>query len=86
VERSGDTVAHPHERSAERQIQATRAHKHVDTEPDEHRRREFMHAMRADLRALDHKAAPMHDARSNNMNASAFSCGVSCRSPVQLVG
>jgi len=32
---------------------ATRAHKDVDTEQDEHKRREFMHAMLADLRALD---------------------------------
>ena len=31
----------------------TRAHKDVDTEQDEHKRREFMHAMLADLRALD---------------------------------
>jgi CBS domain-containing protein len=32
---------------------ATRAHKDVDTEHDEHKRRGFMHAMLADLRALD---------------------------------
>jgi CBS domain-containing protein len=32
---------------------ATRAHKDVDTEQDEHKRREFTHAMLADLRALD---------------------------------
>src|SRR5262245_4702464 len=32
---------------------ATRAHKDVDTEQDEHKRREFMHAMLADLRALE---------------------------------
>jgi CBS domain-containing protein len=32
---------------------ATRAHKDVDTEQDEHKRREFMAAMLADLRALD---------------------------------
>src|SRR5678815_667636 len=32
---------------------ATRAHKDVDTEQDEHKRREFMHAILADLRALD---------------------------------
>jgi hypothetical protein len=33
----------------------TRAHKDVDTEQDEHKRREFMHAMLADLRALDRR-------------------------------
>jgi hypothetical protein len=32
---------------------STRSHKDVDTEQDEHKRREFMHAMLADLRALD---------------------------------
>ena len=32
---------------------ATRAHKDVDLEQDERKRREFMHAMLADLRALD---------------------------------
>ena len=32
---------------------ATRAHKDVGAEQDEHKRREFMHAMLADLRALD---------------------------------
>src|SRR3954464_9378269 len=32
---------------------ATRAHKHADTAQDEQKRREFMHAMLADLRALD---------------------------------
>ncbi|MGH9887314.1 MAG: hypothetical protein ACREBE_17430, partial [bacterium] len=32
---------------------ATRAHKDVGAEQDEQKRREFMHAMLADLRALD---------------------------------
>src|SRR5512147_2356226 len=32
---------------------ATRAHKDVGAAHDEHKRREFMHAMLADLRALD---------------------------------
>jgi CBS domain-containing protein len=34
-------------------VKATRAHKDVGTAPDEQRRREFMHAMLADLRALE---------------------------------
>jgi hypothetical protein len=63
---------------------ATPPHKGVDPEQDEHKRREFMHAMRVDPGG--HMAAPMHDAMSNSMNASAFSCGVSRVPPVQLVG
>ena len=34
-------------------VETTRAHKDVDTGRDEHKKREFMHAMLADLRALD---------------------------------
>src|SRR5262249_7179568 len=36
-----------------RDAKATREHKDVGGEQDEHQRREFMHAMLADLRALD---------------------------------
>jgi CBS domain-containing protein/gamma-glutamylcysteine synthetase len=39
--------------AAPAKAKATRAHKDVDTEQDEHKRREFMHAMLADLRALE---------------------------------
>jgi CBS domain-containing protein len=48
----GAPPADPNDRSPEIG-KATRAHKDVGAEQDEHTRREFMHAMLADLRALD---------------------------------
>jgi hypothetical protein len=48
-----DKPSEPSTDAAPPLTKATRAHKDVDTEQDEHKRREFMHAMLADLRALD---------------------------------
>src|ERR1044071_4142170 len=46
-------TAKPDDKPPRRGEKATRAHKDVGAEQDEQKRREFMHAMLADLRALD---------------------------------